>query len=236
MEETSFEFFYINGSIEGKTLKAGDYIKLPDPVYGHKFLSRVAQASPAGYVTLIDDGGILTLSKESAQKLEIVDEKKVPDTHRAFFDEVLKKFVTDGEEDRTDLLEKGAKMYFADKEKTKLAEEKAEKDAKKLEKSTATKAELDLIKIKTDADVKAFVKKLNTNAPNLTPEHKKALTEKVEKVKAKLAQKTTETPKAGAPKQETPAPKARQPRASKSKENTAIATPENITVTEEVKA
>lgn len=237
IEQTSFEFFFINGA--GKTLKAGDYIKLHDPVYGHKFISRVAQASPNGFVTLVDDGGLLTLSAESAQKLEMLDEKDLSKEAKEFFTLAYNEFKEAGEIERTKELEKGAKAYFAKLEADKIAEEKAENAKKKLETSTAKLAELKAIPLKTEADVTALVKKINTNKPNLTKEHQAELTKKIEVVKEKLAKKQAETPKT-AKNPETKPTRPRRQSAPKGEAtvitppNAIMGTPEVIDVTNEV--
>lgn len=194
IDQTGFEFFFINGT-NGTELKPGQFVRLKDTIGGFPILTVVYQASPEGYVSLLDTGGLLTLSYEASKLMQIVDEKDVPKEAKA---DLMKVYNTQKETDETDKITKleiGAKLYQKSLEEKAKAEKKEADEAKKLADSTKEKATFEKMSLSSMDEVKDFVKKLNT--AKLIPAHKKELSDKVAKVKETLSKKQSETTPAG---------------------------------------
>lgn len=223
LDETGFQFFFLNGS-NGQTLEAGQYVRLKDTIFGYSFITRVLQASPGGYVSLIDGNDLLTLSRESARTMQVIQPEKVPAEHKAELDKSYEKAKLAGEESRIDQLQKGAEMAQKAADAQKLADEKQAKAELAKKKSEAEKSKLESLTLNSMDEVKKFVETLNKKSANLIPAHKQELAEKVKAakiaIKAKPAEATEATEPAPAGKEAT----SKKRRAPKAKATTEPAT------------
>ena len=201
LDETGFQFFFLNGS-NGITLKKGDFVRLKDSLFGYAMIGKVLQASPNGYVSLVDTADIMTLSNEASKTMQILKEEDVPKETKKIIDEVWNKQIENGETDRISQLETGAKLWNKAQENKLKAEAKAEAEKKKLEASNKEKAELEKLSLNTSDEVKAFVNKINSKESKLIPDHKKELAEKVKVVKETLKTKVENAPTSEKPKTE----------------------------------
>ena len=201
---TNFEFFHINGE-NGIELKAGQFLKLTDSVYGQKLYAIVTQVSPNGFISVMDGQEIFTLGAETAKKLEILDPKKVPAETKEFFDLAKTNLDEELQIRKTAKIEIAMKAKAKADEAQKIAEAKAEKLKKATEEKEAkAKASADemeaLLKesMTTKEEVSKVVEKINAKAETLLPEHKKALSQKVAEVRASF-KKVSETIKTATP-------------------------------------
>lgn len=192
LEQTGFKFFYINGKNSNLTLESGQYVKLKDAMFGFPIYTIVFQASPNGFVTLMDADGLITLSNESAKGMQVVED--VPSEIKAILADRYATQKENSEISRTAKLEQGAKVYARELEAEDKAEKKKAEEAKKLATSTTAKIEIEKMSLTSLDEVKNYIAKINT--AKLIPDHKKELTEKVEKAKSKLEQKIKNAPKA----------------------------------------
>lgn len=195
IEETGFEFFHLNGE-NGITLTRGEFVKIKDNMTGYSVVAKVLQASPKGYVSLVDTVGMMTLSKETAKSLVVVPQDKVPAESLKLINEVYNQEVENGETSRIVAFEKAEKLFDREVEVKKKEDAKKEKE----EKSTTMFTRFSQIKLETAEKIEKFVKSINTNKSNLLPSHKVSLAEKIKQAKDKLKEDAKKVKELGAQK------------------------------------
>jgi len=194
-ETTNFDFFYTNDGKGGAILTKGQFIRITDSVYGKRIFAMVTQASPNGFVSVMDGEEIFTLSKETASKMRLLTPEELPAEALEFFNATFKELEEDLSMSKTKKIEAGIiakdKKDVSDKiqleKDTKLKEiqEKAKIDGIASAKEFKI---LDALKLETTEEIAKIVNMINADGSNLITADKKALSEKIKT--AKLAIKT----------------------------------------------
>ena len=213
-----FDTYYIAKNDE--KLKAGDFIKINDPLTNKPLYAFVTQVSPTGFVTAYNGNNIFTLTADAHKFLSIISKEQLTANAKiSLTGEAIDLYHADLHNRRTKGLEKGEKLHLQAIADAGKAEKKAKAEAEKNKataQSTTLTGRLEKINLTDSEKIKKFADSLNAKRSILTKDDYKKLAEKLKTAKAiektKLeTKKAEEKAKAEAEKAKTATATAEQP-------------------------